>query len=587
MTLEQQKALAIADAEVLRRKTSMQSSGQPRVDSAAPVSQPPVIASTEAPVVQSVQQQPMAQPSRMEMLGKAATQIPAGLMDVYSGAGNADRLSSGLKSLYQSIPQPQETIEMGKSMLTQGGPTAVAQRLGFAVNPVVGTVATMLGGVVGRYLESKRTGTPVTGGELAESAVLSAALPAKALILIDKSGLSTEMQKMVAATIFGKSAQKAIDTGQYITPEEALKSAAEAVAFFKLGNKLSTGTAQSELEAIRNRSKGFIKTMSEGIDEGLMPDPSISNPRGLNKAMVKFAGQSQSQALFRKHNQLRADAIAREELGLAADAPLTADVIKEKRLDLGRPYEEIANINTQAKQVLDDLKDKRSEVRKAWDSFSSSKGDSKLKKEAVALSKEADVIEDNLEKIVIASGNKALLDEFKTNRAKLAKLHVFDISLSANGGRGYNGAGLDIGIIADMNDPMRGNFTGKLKTLADFASINENVTRNTTVSSPIADKQSSRALFFGVSGATLGNYMVPSVNVLGLQIPGWVSGAAAGAALQGGLASSKKVAQSLLATEAYQKSFGRPQFNTNVPEMLPSLLMSGGPSANQPVQPQQ
>ena len=534
------------------------------------------------------QQQPAApQPSRMEMLGSAATQIPAGLMDVYSGAGNADRLSSGLKSLYQSIPQPQETAEMMKSAVTQGGPVAVAQRVGFAVNPYVGAVATMLGGVVGRYLDSKRTNTPVTAGQLTESAVLSAALPAKALSLIEKAALTPEMQKMVAATVFGKAAQKAIDTGEYISPDEAVKSAAEAVAFFKMGNKLSSGAAQKELEATKSRSKGFIKTMSAGIDEGLMPDPSISNPRGLNKSMVGFAGQSESQALFRKNNQLRGDAIAREELGLAPDAPLTPDVMKQKRLDLGRPYEEIGNINPQTKQVLDDLKDKRFEERKAWDDFSRSKGDGKLKKEAIALSNQADVIENNLEKIVAASGNTSLLDEFKTNRAKLAKWHVFDISLNANGGRGYNGAGVDLGIIADMNDPMRGNFTGKLKTLADFASINPNVVKNTAVANPIGDKQQSRLMLFGASGATLGHYLAPNVDIFGGQVPGWLVGAALGSAAQSGISSGRKAAQSLLATPAYQKAFARPQFNTNMPEMLPSLLMSGGPTASLPARPEQ
>lgn len=571
MDKEQQKALALAQA----RAKIAQSGQLPQAQVApAPQEQAPVAA---APV----EQQPMAQPSRMDMLGAAATQIPAGVMDFLGGGGTA-RLSSGSQNLLKAIPQPQETIEMGKSMVTQGGPTAVAQRAGFAVNPFVGAVATMLGGVLGRYLESKRTGTEVTGGQLVESGVLAAALPAKALSLIDKSGLSAEMQKMVAATVFGKAAQKSIDTGEYITPEEAFQSAAEAVAFFKLGNKLSSGKAQSELEATKNRSKGFIKTMSDGIDEGLMPDPSISNPRGLNKNLVKFAGQSESQALFRKHNQLRGDAIAREELGLPKDADLTVDVMKQRKLDLARPYEEIAKINTQAQDVLNELNDKRSDARNAWDSFSKSNGDSAIRRQAITLSKEADVIEQKLEKIVSASGNQPLLDEFKTNRAKLAKWHVFDISLSANGGRGYNGAGLDLGIIADMNDPMRGNFTGKLKTLADFASINPNVIKNTAVANPITEKQSSRALFLGASGATLGHYMIPSVNVSGFQIPGWLAGAAAAATAQGGVSSGRKAAQSLLATPAYQRSFARPEFNTNVPEMLPTLLMSGGPVANLP-----
>jgi len=580
MTPEQKKALAIADAELAAR-ASRQPSGQPQASSPAPLAQAPVVAPVEAQVAQPVQQQPMAQPSRMEMLGDAATQIPAGVMDFLSGGGTS-RLSAGSQNLLRAIPQPQEAIEMGKSMVTQGGPTAVAQRAGFAVNPAVGAVATMLGGVLGRYLESKRTGTAVTSGELVESGVLSAALPVKALSLIDKSGLSAEMQKMVAATVFGKAAQKSIDTGEYLTPEEAVQSAAEAVAFFKLGNKLSTGKAQSELEATRNRSKGFIKTMSDGIDEGLMPDPSISNPRGVNKGLIKFAGQSESQALFRKHNQLRGDAIAREELGMLKDTPLTVEMMTQKKLDLARPYEEIAKINTQAQDVLNELNDKRSDARNAWDSFSRSNGDSALRRNAITLSKEADVIEQNLEKIVLASGNKSLLDEFKTNRAKLAKWHIFDISLNANGGRGYNGAGLDLGIIADMNDPMRGNFTGKLKTLANFASINPNVVRNTAVSNPITEKQTSRALFFGVSGAGLGYHYIPSLSVSGFQIPGWLAGAAAAAAAQRGFSSGRKAAQSLVATPAYQRAFARPEFRTNVPEMLPSLLMSGGPAATLP-----
>jgi hypothetical protein len=322
--------------------------------------------------------------------------------------------------------------------------------------------------------------------------------------------------------------------------------------------------------------------MSDGIDEGLMPDPSISNPRGVNKGLIKFAGQSESQALFRKHNQLRGDAIAREELGMLKDTPLTVEMMTQRKLDLARPYEEIGKINTRAQEVLNDLNDKRSDARNAWDNFSKSKGDSNLKKEAIALSKQADVVEDNLEKIVLASGNKSLLDEFKTNRAKLAKWHIFDISLNAHGGRGYNGAGLDLGIIVDMNDPMRGNFTGKLKTLANFASINENVIRNTAVSNPIADKKTARALFLGVSGAGLGYHYIPSLSVSGFQIPGWLAGAAAAAAAQRGFSSGRKAAQSLVATPAYQRAFARPEFRTNVPEMLPSLLMSGGPAATLP-----
>lgn len=586
MDKEQQKALALAQ---VRAKIAQSASGQlpgaqPQDVVSSPLPPPvtaPVMANVEAPVAQPVQQQPMAQPSRMEMLGDAATQIPAGVMD-FLGRGGTSRLSAGSQNLLKAIPQPQEVVEMGKSMVTQGGPTAVVGRVGFAFNPVVGAIATMLGGVLGRFFESKRTGTAVTGGELVESGILSAALPVKALRLIDKSGLSTEMQKMVAATVFGKAAQKSIDTGEYITPEEAVQSATEAVAFFKLGNKLSTGRAQSELEATRNRSKAFIKTMSDGIDEGLMPDPSISNPRRVNKGLIKFAGQSESQALFRKHNQLRGDAIAREELGMLKDTELTVDVMKQKKLDLARPYEEIAKINTQAQEVLNELNDTRSDARNAWDAFAKSKGDSELRRKAVALNKEANVIEQKLEKIVSDSGNKSLLDEFKTNRAKLAKWHVFDISLNAHGGRGYNGAGLDLGVILDMNDPMRGNFTGKLKTLANFGSINENVVRNTAVSNPITEKQTSRALFFGVSGGALGYYLLPSVNVSGLQIPGFVTGAVAGSALQAGIGSGRRAAQSLLATPAYQGAFARPEFRTNVPEMLPSFLMSGGPAATLP-----
>ena len=524
-------------------------------------------------------------PSRIQSLGAAAENIPAGIADFLS-KGETARLASGAQSLYQSIPQPQETIEMGKSMLTQGGPVAVAQRIGFQANPYVGAVATMLGGVVGRYLDSKRTNTPVTAGQLTESAVLSAALPAKALSLIEKAALTPEMQKMVAATVFSKAAQKAIDTGEYISPDEAVKSAAEAVAFYKMGNKLSSGAAQKELEATKSRSKGFIKTMSAGIDEGLMPDPSISNPRGLNKSMVGFAGQSESQALFRKNNQLRGDAIAREELGLAPDAPLTPDVMKQRKAEFARPYEEIAKISDQAKETLNALNEKRSEARNAWDQFASSNGDVALKKKAAALSEAANAIEQKLEKTVSDSGNKALLDEFRANRAKLAKWHVFDISLNANGGRGYNGAGLDLDIIGNMNDPMHGNFTGKLKTLADFASINPNVVKNTAVANPIGDKQQSRLMLFGASGATLGHYLAPNVDIFGGQVPGWLVGAALGSAAQSGISSGRKAAQSLLATPAYQKAFARPQFNTNMPEMLPSLLMSGGPTAGLPAQPQ-
>jgi hypothetical protein len=259
-------------------------------DQAAPQATQQVPSSTGLPTTKAVQ----SQPSRMDALGRAVSNIPSGILN-FLNKGETGQLGRGAEALAEAIPRPAEVYEMGKSMLTQGGPVVVATNLASRINPAAGIALEIakpaliaVSGAFGRWLEGKRTGVEATPGQMLESGAIAPFIPQGALALIPPNQITGETAKFVTASVLSRGLQKGIDTGQALSPEEAAKTAAEAYAFFKGAQRLSTGTKQTELVARSNRASSKTETINKIIDEGYIMDPSLSNPSSrINRNSLK------------------------------------------------------------------------------------------------------------------------------------------------------------------------------------------------------------------------------------------------------------------------------------------------------------
>jgi hypothetical protein len=545
---------------------------------------------TEPASAQTQQQAVAPQPSRMEMLGRAATEIPAGLMDVYSGSAGAGRLTSGVKNLYQAIPQPKEAIEMGASMLTQGGPVVVATNIASKVNPVAGfafqaakPALLAAASVFGRWLEGKRTGVEATKGELVEAGAIAPFIPLGSLALIPERYIAGEAGKIVTATVIAKGLQKGIDTGQTLSPEEAAKIAGDAFAFFKAGQKLSTGTRQRELTGDISRSSYNAKILNDVIDEGYILDPSLSRRTSrINKKLVAEGGQSQFQELATERNVKNAAERAKIDLGINNDLSLKPEVMEQRRETLSGAYRRAGAVSPQAQKTLTDLNQARSDASLAWGEYAAKTKDPSLLAKARNLTKIANDIETKFGTIIDLSGNTSLYDEYVAARPQMAKWHVYNTSLAANSGRGYSNNELDLGVINAMYDAKRGNFTGPLKTMAELVNVMPQVSKSRLGQNPVGDKVATLKLM-GLNigsgagaGIFLGSKLLPTFQMGETSIPGSVAGALAGGLLAQGM--KQPIVSALpefLATSPYQRTMARPSFRTQAPEILPTLLMSG------------
>lgn len=547
-------------------------------------------------VQQQKPQQPLAtQPSRMEMLGNAATQIPAGFMD-FLGRADIGRLSLGSQNLLKAIPQPKEVSEMGKSMLTQGGPVVVATNIASRVNPVAGfafqaakPALLAAASVFGRWLEGKRTGVEATKGELVEAGAIAPFIPLGSLALIPERYIAGEAGKIVTATVIAKGLQKGIDTGQTLSPEEAAKIAGEAFAFFKAGQKLSTGTRQRELTGDISRSSYNAKILNDVIDEGYILDPSLSRPTSrINKKLVAEGGQSQFQELATERNVKNAAQRAKIDLGINNDLSLKPEVMEQRRETLSGAYRRAGAVSPQAQKTLTDLNQARADASLAWGEYAANTKDPSLLAKARNLTKIANDIETKFGTIIDLSGNTSLYDEYVAARPQMAKWHVYNTSLAANSGRGYSNNELDLGVINAMYDAKGGNFTGPLKTMAELVNVMPQVSKSRLGQNPVGDKVATLKLM-GLNigsgagaGIFLGSKLLPTFQVGETSIPGSVAGALAGGLLAQGM--KQPIVSALpefLATSPYQRTMARPSFRTQAPEMLPTLLMSGAAS-NQP-----
>lgn len=214
------------------------------------------------------------------------------------------------------------------------------------------------------------------------------------------------------------------------------------------------------LAAAQERNSVVDETFREARKEGFVAPPSHVNPSFTGNRMESIAGKSAIGQSASLNNQERMNAIARREVGLPPDTPITVQKLDMRRDVLAQPYRDISSISNVAKSALERLKEARKDAKDYWKKYDT-QGDPRDRKEAAKLDSQAEMLERVLEHEAKRVGKPELIPELRQARVEIAKTYTVERAL--NLGSGDVSARI-IGNALDRGTPL----SGGLKTAAKF-----------------------------------------------------------------------------------------------------------------------
>lgn len=272
-------------------------------------------------------------------------------------------------------------------------------------------------------------------------------------------------------------------------------------------------------------------------DAGYVLPPSAIRPTAAGNVAESMAGKAALRQEAELKNQQVTNRLAREELKMPENAPITEQSLAQLRDAASEPYRQLAALSPQTANVIQRLRDVRSEAKDQWRHWDM-QGVPDAKRQAVALDNQATALERNLELRAGIAERPELVNQLRDARTYIAK--TYDVERALNVGNGNVDARI-IGRAIDRGRPL----TGNLETIGRFAEAYKPFVGETSrVSNPGTSALNGTA-------AILGGYE-------GYQhfgIPGLAVGALPFA--RGG------VRQGVL-SDWYQGNFNRPDYTPNV-----------------------
>lgn len=443
-------------------------------------------------------------------------------------------------------PAPmRQAADVLTGMGIRGGAQAAGAAIG-AIPPIAAATGGLsipagaaLGSIAGEYIEGARQGQAPSPGQVVGAGVAGAFLPGGNAARAGAQGMAREIARSGFANMAGKQAEVLVDEGRPMTMGESVLASGTGMVAPVVGRAIGKATGmdgRSAAEIKRAKKEAArLMTYDAAMREGYKLDPSLSNANLVNSAAVHVAGQSALQRELSRKNQQVTNAIARRELGIDPDAPLDGITMEAKRIEMARPYKDMAAISPQASKLVEEWKTFRSEARDAWNAYKRSGGDPEKRAAAVSFDKKAEAAEDGLDKIAKATNNEGLYGDMQKAKVELAKWHAVNSAIN------YANGDVDAAILGAMEDASRGKLSGGLSTIAQIALEMPHVIK-TPSSLGVADGRNTR----------LGVVMIASG--AGLQVAGPTGAVIGGTAALVG----DKPIRSFLQSDVYQQSMARP-----------------------------
>jgi hypothetical protein len=292
------------------------------------------------------------------------------------------------------------------------------------------------------------------------------------------------------------------------------------------------------------RARNVVRdaTLKDAQDAGYKVIPSQVNPGLVENAAESLAGKAALKQRVTIENQGVTDAIARREIGLPENAPLTMQTLEARRQALSAPYKALEAVSSNAAYFLRELRDARQKATQFWKEYERQATVASLEN-FKAMNAKATAMEGRLDAEAVRVGKPDLVPQMRAARQDIAK--TWDVERALNLGDGT----IDAQVLGRLHDH-GAKLSGGLETIAKFAQ------------GP-GKQVTGQAAAQGTPGVSKLNWTVGTLlGAGGLAAFGPVAGAVGAAAPF----VAPPMARGALLSDIYQRNFARPNYE---PAMQP------------------
>lgn len=283
------------------------------------------------------------------------------------------------------------------------------------------------------------------------------------------------------------------------------------------------------------------QTLREAQAEGFKVIPTQVESGPGKAALESLGGKAAIKQQATIDNQTIGTAIARREIGVPENTPLTMQTLEARKQELAKPYSQLAAVSPNAEYFLRELRDARQKATAYWNEYTVQKTVSSLENYRANDAK-ATAMEGKLQAEAVKAGKPELVPAMREARQAIAK--VWDVERALNLGDGN----LDMQKLGLMYDH-GAKLSGGLETIAKFAQGPGRQVTGEVSKTPTPHVSKMNVLGSGVGGA-VGSAFGPLGTALGIVAP-FVAPPAA---------------RSVVLSDWYQRQFGTPSYT---PAMQP------------------
>lgn len=171
------------------------------------------------------------------------------------------------------------------------------------------------------------------------------------------------------------------------------------------------------------------QTLREGRNAGYVVPPSKMGAGPLSNALESLGGKAAMGQESALRNQGVTTQLAKKDVELPKDSPLSMPALEAQRNRLASPYREVAGLSQEAASTLEKLKQVRFDTNAYFKHYDVSADPASLAK-ARSLSEESKALEKALEGFAKAAGKPQLVQELRDARMNIAK--TFDVERALN-----------------------------------------------------------------------------------------------------------------------------------------------------------
>ena len=387
---------------------------------------------------------------RLQQGGAQPTQTPAASAETPSLYNTDIPNPTGIGP---SSINPAQAVQTVKNMGLEGGGATLGQTIGapfaeFGGIQVGGAIGGALGNIAGQLTTP---GKDFSLGDVA-AASIAGAVPGASLAKASTKTLAQQAGKYAITNVAAQNARSMIDNqGKPASLSEDLLAAAGGAVAAPLAKYFDSGSrVASTTKAFENNAPERA-ILNAGRQEGLAigPNQLRTTPKAINTPMEALGNVQATNAATQIKNQVIIDDIARKEAGIPlsgtqklpngaqVSSELTPKNLETAKIGPNLVYEQVKSVNNETKGLLSAFKDASNEANLARMQFRQAQEAGKYNRalldQAEIADASANTLRASLNDALKKAGKGDLIPAFESARVRLAKISAIKNNLLPNG----------------------------------------------------------------------------------------------------------------------------------------------------------